>query len=444
MGKYFIKTYGCQMNKADSERIAFLLKSLGFEETKDREKANLVIINMCSVRQSAVDRVYGLINELKKKKKKQIIFLTGCILIEDKKKLEKKVEEILDIRELSLWPKTIKQYFPKIKERKINLPFKNYLSLPPLRKNKFLAYLPIMNGCNNFCSYCVVPYTRGREKYRPAGEIIAEAKKIIKEEYKEIVLLGQNVNSWKGNNKKGPQTFPQLLEKIASLPGNFWLNFLTSHPKDMSNELIEVMAKSKKCVPYVHLPVQSGNNEILKKMKRNYTVEHYQKLIEKIRKNFKKYRQGLEKYPTISTDIIVGFPGETKKQFQDTIKLFKKIKFDMAYIARYSPRPGTTAFYLKDNISLIEKKRREKILTEILKKSALENNKKYLNQVIEVLVENQRPSRNKKTTFEYLGKTKSQKTVTFEAKEKDLIGKWIKIKITQVNPWGLKGEIVKS
>ena len=323
--KYWIITYGCQMNKSDSERIASILKKQGYLPALKEAEADLILINVCSVRQSAVNRVYAKVNKYFKKKK---IILTGCVLKEDKNKLKNKVSEF---------------WHPDY-----------YFECLPIHQSKFQAFLPIMTGCNNFCAYCVVPYTRGREKSRPAKEIIREIKSLVKKDYKEVILLGQNVNSYKDKNVN----FPKLLKKINNIKGNFKINFITSHPKDMSDELIETMAKCQKLIKEIHLPVQSGDNEILKKMNRHYTASHYKKLIKKIKQKI----PGIK----ISTDIIVGFPGETKKQFQNTVKLAKEIKFEKAYVSKYSPRPGTLAFKLKDNVSPQEKKTRWQILEKLI------------------------------------------------------------------------------
>lgn len=317
------------MNINDGERIANVLESHGHSPIPKENEADLVVINVCSVRQSAVDRVSGKIKNLRKGNPKAKIILTGCVLKNDRKKFKEKVDEIWDIAGF-------------------DLKAKHCASLS--------AYVPIMTGCNNFCTYCVVPYTRGKEKSRPAEEIICEAKILVKKGCKEITLLGQNVNSYRSGNID----FSKLLKKINDLPGNFQIKFLTSHPKDMSDELINVIAGCQKIAKEIHLPIQSGDNIVLKKMNRNYTVSHYKKLVKKIR--------GIVPEIKISTDVIVAFPGETKKQFENTVKLFKEIRFDMAYIAKYSPRSGTTAFYLKDNVLIREKKRRYNILNEVFKK----------------------------------------------------------------------------
>ncbi|MGB2762736.1 MAG: MiaB/RimO family radical SAM methylthiotransferase, partial [Minisyncoccales bacterium] len=283
--------------------------------------------------------------------------------------------------------------------------------MKPKYTTKFSAYVPIIIGCNNFCSYCVVPYTRGPEISRPAGDIIKEVKSSVKQGYKEIWLLGENVNSYKNPKHQIPINFANLLRMINDIPGDFWIRFTSSHPKDFSDELIKTIVKSKKITPYISLPIQSGDNEILKKMNRPYTVRDYKNLVKKIR----------EKIPnvTLSTDIIVGFPGETKKQFKNTIKLFKEIKFDMVYISQYSPRSGTIAYKMKDTVSHQEKEKRDKVLTEVLKKTALKNNKKYIGKIVEVLPASP-DSRASRGGPEYerkgwiIGKTREYKTIKFQ------------------------------
>ena len=328
--KYHIITFGCQMNKADSEKIAAVLENKGYKAASKINEADLIVVNMCSVRQSAVDRVYGVLEKLKSQKLEVKTILTGCILKKDKKKFAKLFDEIIDVKDLI---KNIKSKY----------------------SNNSSASIPIMTGCNNFCSYCVVPYTRGEEISRPLKEITCEVEGLIKRGIKEIWLLGQNVNSYKYG-------FSELLRAINKIPGKFWIRFTSSHPKDFSDDLIEAMTECKKVAKYLNLPVQSGDDKILKKMNRPYTVKQYKNLVKRIRK----------KIPDInlSTDVIVGFPGETKKQFENTVKLFKEIKYDIAYINKYSPRSSTVAAKLKDNVSPKEKKRREKILEKTLKQKS--------------------------------------------------------------------------
>jgi tRNA-2-methylthio-N6-dimethylallyladenosine synthase len=324
---------------------------------------------MCSVRQSAVDRVHGLVQKIyphtKRAQnligangasarygvgvKKPITILTGCILEKDKKKIINSFDYIIDI-------KNIPALFEILKQQVSQDPPNNYLSIIPKYSSKSSALVPIMTGCNNFCSYCVVPYVRGREISRPAKEIICEIKNLVKNKYKEIWLLGQNVNSY----KDGKINFPKLLKMVNDIPGNFTLCFTTSHPKDFSDDLIKTMKNCQKLSKRLNLPIQSGDDQILKKMNRPYTVSQYKTMVKKIRKAVPDI--------SLSTDIIVGFPGETKKQFQNTVKTLKKIGFDMAFINKYSPRAGTTASKMKDNVPWQEKKRREKILIELINK----------------------------------------------------------------------------
>lgn len=440
------------MNKSDSERVALLLESIGYQSTSNLNEADLILVNMCSVRQSAVDRVYGLFPKFKKLKTKNKhlnTILTGCILKQDKKILKNGFDLILDIKNLSKWPNYLNKITTdrSLLEKNGNSPLINPL-IKPKHKAGLSAFIPVSNGCNNFCSYCVIPFTRGREICRNHQEILKETKDAVKKEVnpisgttynnaKEIWLLGQNVNSYQ-SPAKTKVNFPALLKMINDIPGNFWIRFTTPHPLDFSDELINVMADCDKVTEYLNLPLQSGDNEILKKMNRPYTAEQYRKLVEKIREKIPKI--------TLSTDVIVGFPSETKKQFENTAKLFKEIEFDMAYISRYSQRPGTKAIKIKDDITRQEKERRWKILTDILKKTSLKKNKKYINRIVDVLPEYQ-------TKDYFLGKTREYKTINVqipkskfqinsEVQNLKLIGKFIKVRVTGALPWGLKGELL--
>lgn len=341
--KYHVIVFGCQMNTSDAERVAAVLESAKYKPTSKVDEADLICVVMCSVRQSSVDRVHFLAHKfgkLRQENPKLKTILTGCVLKKDRKIFEKNFDFVLDI----------KDFFKKIKKNK------NYLNVTPRYYSKSIAYVPIMTGCNNFCSYCVVPYTREREISRPAKEIINEIKKLAKKKYKEIWLLGQNVNSY----KDGKINFARLLKMVNDIPGNFVLNFTSSHPKDFLDELIETMAKCQKLSKRLNLPIQSGDDKILRKMNRPYTVAQYKNLVKKIR----------EAIPDISlsTDVIVGFPGETKKQFENTIETFQEIGFDLAFINKYSPRAGTAAAKMKDDVPWPEKKRREKILIDLVNK----------------------------------------------------------------------------
>ncbi|MEA2064750.1 MAG: tRNA (N6-isopentenyl adenosine(37)-C2)-methylthiotransferase MiaB [Patescibacteria group bacterium] len=368
MLKYFIKTYGCQMNESDSERITAVLENIGHKKTDDFKKADLIIFNMCAVRQTAVDRVYGQlknIGKLKAKNKNLKIFLTGCILDCDKKKLAEKADLIFDIRNLNKITDSKFKITNKFKIQKLKIKNYDYLKIKPKYKHKKSAFVPIMTGCNNFCSYCAVPYTRDKEYSRPVKDILNEVKNLVKNGCEKITLLGQNVNSYRmsdvGCQMSEILNFSDLLKMINNIKGDFKIDFLTSHPKDMNNELIEIISKCGKISKNLHLPFQSGSNAILKKMNRGYTRQNYLNLVKKIKTTIPEIK--------FSTDVIVGFPGETKKQFEKTVNMVKKVNFDLIYINKYSSRKGTLAEKLyKDNIPLKEKKRRWKIIDNFNKK----------------------------------------------------------------------------
>ena len=422
------------MNQSDSERIITVLEDLGYKKVEDINSANLVILNTCSVRASAESRVLGLIRNIKKAKKRVKIGITGCMIHIRPDKLEKAGSDyIFDIKDLLKLPEILKiNPYRQVSSpsQQISNPSQqqtaSYFKINSQHSSKHHAYIPIMTGCNNFCTYCVVPYARAREKSRPSEEIIKEVKELVKNGYKAFTLLGQNVNSY-GNDIENEIKFPKLLYKIAEIPGNFWIWFVTSHPKDMSNELIKVIKSKSKICNYIHLPVQAGSNKVLKNMNRKYTREDYLKLVRKIKNNIKDV--------SLSTDIIVGFPGETRQDFQDTVDIFKKAKFDMAYIARYSPRPKTAAFKLKDSVSNLEKKRRDKALVKLLENNALQFNKKLVGKTLEVFIEN------KIKDNIYIGKTKTSKTVKIKSSKpaSQIIGKILKAEIKEADNFGLKG-----
>ena len=490
MKTYHIITIGCQMNKSDSERVAGYLENLGYKWSDNKYQADLVAVNTCGVRQSAEDRAYGIIPRIKKANPKVKIILTGCL--SERKDVQRRLKDkvdlwlpIVDLPKLSNFINFINPCYTSpltpllpalsdgVKIRREELKGggeSDYLNLQPKYSSAFSAFVPIGNGCDNFCAYCVVPRARGREVYRPAEDILSEVENLVKKGYKEIILIAQNVNSYKveskkfkvKNNEKFGINFTQLLKLVNNIQGDFWIRFATSHPKDMSDELIKIVAKCDKICEHVHLPAQSGDNEILKKMNRNYTIEHYKKLISRIkclalalsllrRGSRSGAKTGEEPPVAITTDIIVGFPGETKRQFNNTVKLFKEVKFDMAYISQYSQRPGTAAEKLNDDVPKEEKKRREQELMAVLRKTALENNKKYVGKVVSVLVE----GRNKRG--EWYGKTRTGKNVKITDNRParlpcstrrawrqitDLVGEFMKVKINKVRDFGLEGELV--
>lgn len=434
------------MNKSDSERIGSVFEKMGYKLAPKENGADLIVINMCSVRQSAVDRVYGLSPKFMSLKKENPVLktiLTGCVLKKDFKTFKDFFDFILPIKTLEYWPEILKRENYSLHFNQRNPEFNekfaaNYFKILPKHSQGFSAFMPISAGCNNSCAYCVVPYTRGPLICRPHQDILNNTKDSIEKGAKEVWFLGQNVNDYK-SPADASIDFPKLLKMANDIPKNFWIRFTSPNPKDFCQELISVMAESKKITEHLNLPLQSGDNEILKNMNRPYTAEQYKGLVEKIR----------QKMPDValSTDVIVGFPGETKEQFQNTVKLFKEIKFDMAYIAQYSPRPGTQAAEMENDVSRVEKEKRWKTLTQILEKTALEKNKEYIGKEVQVLVNEQ------KDGFLY-GKTRTYKTVKFSSfakassgkqntrykiQDTNLAGQFVNVKITDALPWGLKG-----
>jgi len=361
---YHIVTFGCQMNKADSERIAGYFQKKGYKKAEEYKDADVVIINSCSVRQTAEDRVLGLVNNISKLSPKPKIILTGCMLrytIYQLKRMLPDVNSFVPIEKLIKGAKPI---------REGNMP----CYLKGRKKSRKHAWVPIMRGCDNFCTYCVVPYSRGREKSRPIEEIYNEIKCLVEKGYQEITLLGQNVNSYHNNSelkienleliktidklkKEYKNNFAVLLALIHSIKELKKIHFITSNPHDMTDGIIQAISLPK-IDRYLHLAVQSGDDEILKKMNRKYNSTEFLNLINKIREKISDVE--------IGTDIIVGFPGETKKQFQNTVKLCQKVNFCKAYISKYSPRSGTPAYKMEDNVSHKEKKRRWKILNSLI------------------------------------------------------------------------------
>ncbi len=346
MEKYFIKTFGCLANESDSERIASFFERRGFKSSI-LEKADIVVVNTCSVRESAENRVFGFVNNLIKKDFKGEIIITGCMVGSTKGERKR----------FSL--KQLKNKFPDVCEFKTISEFFSFEENTPKRKKKDFALIPIMEGCNNFCSYCVVPYARGKEVSRDFDEIICEIEALSKNGYKEIMLLGQNVNSYGKDLESKDISFANLLKRLDKIKGLEKISFMTSNPWDLTDDIIEAFSFDK-IDKYLHLAVQSGSDEVLRRMNRKYTSEDYLKLISKIRKRVPKME--------IGTDVIVGFPGETEEQFEETVNLVKKANFAKAYISRYSPRPGTVASSLKDNVSPTEKRRRWKLLDDLVNK----------------------------------------------------------------------------
>lgn len=421
------------MNKNDSERIAGLLDFLGYKKTERPTSADVIILNTCSVRQSAEDRVYGLLNnwqEYRKKKKNLIIAVTGCMPGRDKDgKLKQKLKGVdlwFGIDELPMLPKWLGELDY---DRR-----KDYLSIAPFRKNSTQAFVTIQTGCNNFCSYCVVPYARGRERNRPVKDILAEVRQLAKQGCLEITLLGQVVNHFTApdsenfninNFFKNKDDFAALLWELNQIKKINRIHFTAPDPQYFNDVQIKALQFSKQ-VNYLHLPAQSGDNDILKKMNRKYTREQYIDLIKKIR--------AVKPDIALGTDLIVGFCGETEEQFQNTLDFYKQCDFDIAYTAIYSERSNTAAAKaFKDDVLRAEKKRRWQALQSLMEEITFHKNQKYSGRTVEVLVENYESKI-------CSGTSREMKLVQFFGKP-NLIGKIVKVKIIQPDLWVLKGEL---
>lgn len=438
--KYHIITFGCQMNKSDSERVRSVLEKIGFSETNDEKEADFILINTCSVRQTAEDRVYGkMVNFVKYKKNKPnlILGVTGCMPGRDKdEKLRKKLSmvdlffPIDDIPQLSKW---MSEIHPEVKEV-IDID-NDYLSLQPEYTSEFQAFVPIQTGCNQFCTYCTVPYSRGQERYRPVAEILSEIEKLNEKKYKEVTLLGQAVNSYHpkdqdnfSRNNPYQDNFAALLWEINQFTNIERIHYTAPHPNFMNDEIVDALTLPKH-LNYLHLPVQSGSNKILQTMNRKYAREDYLAVIDKIKK----------KVPGIAlgTDIIVGFCGETEKDFQDTVDLYKDVEFDISYTAIYSPRSGTAAYkIMQDNLSRQEKKKRWWTLQKLMEEITWEKNQYYKNKVVSVLVE-------KCEQNMCSGNSGEMKVVKFIG-DSHMIGQIVRVKINRAEEWVLHGEIVKD
>ncbi len=428
---YQIITFGCQMNQADSERLSFYLEKNNLVRVADKFKADILIITTCGIRQSAEDRVYSLVHQVKKKHPQALVVITGCL--SERKDVQSRIRDKVDLWLPITAMTSLLERIENLSAAKTEeyLDTKDYLSVVPKHESTFSAYIPIGNGCNNFCSYCVVPYARGREKYRSARQIISEVKQLVKKGYKEVVLIAQNVNSY----HSGAVDFTGLLAKINDIPGDFWIRFVSSHPKDISPKLIEALGKLPKVCEHVHFALQAGDDEVLRRMNRQYTAQHFQTLVQKIRTAVKKYKPELP--VAITTDVIVGFPGETTKQFLATAKVFRAVKFDMAYISQYSPRYGTVSYQMTDDVARLEKKRRENVLAKILSQTARANNQYYLKKTVTVLVEG------KNRQGEWYGKTRTYKLVRIVgAPANDLLGSFVLVKINKARDLALEGKII--
>lgn len=437
LGKtYYIKTYGCQMNVHDSENIKAILEEMSFKEADDMEKADLILLNTCAIRENAHNKVFGMIGRLKHMKENRPNIITGvcgCMAQE-----EVVVNEILDkysfldlvfgthnIHEL---PEILNKamHNKKIEVEVYSCEGDIIEDIPVKRDSKYKAFVNIMYGCDKFCTYCIVPYTRGKQRSRRFGDIIREVKSLKDAGYKEVTLLGQNVNAY-GKDLNLEYDMSDLLEEVAKT-GIERVRFVTSHPWDFTDKMIEVIGKYPNIMPYIHLPLQSGSDRILKLMGRRYTKESYLELFNKIKK--------IVPNASITTDIIVGFPGETEEDFEETLDVVNVCRYDSAFTFIFSPREGTPAAKMKDDTPLDVKEDRLHKLNELVNKYAKEANDKYLGKVVPVLLENV----SEKDSNMLAGYTDTMKLVNVKA-SKDMLGKIVDVKITDVKTWSMDGEI---
>lgn len=429
-------TYGCQMNFSDAERMTGELARIGYEETEDMNEADLIMINTCAVRETAEDKVYGKIGEIKGLKRQNpnlILGITGCMAQKEGEKLIKRaphIDFVLGTNKIQRVVATV-QALENEEARHIVDTAINEAEMPEdmaiNRKTALSAWIPIMYGCNNFCTYCIVPYVRGRERSRLPEDIIAEIKEVVAQGFKEVTLLGQNVNSYGKDHKKA--TFAELLAMVDDIEGIERVRYMTSHPKDLSDEVIEVIKNSKHICTHFHLPVQYGSDNMLKRMNRVYTVAKYKETVRKIR----------EAIPdcSLTTDLIVGFPGETEEEFQQLMEFIAEIRYDAAYTFIYSKRSGTPAAEMPDQIDDECKHQRLNRLMELQNKISLEINQSLEGKIMEVMVEG--PSQNNEAVWS--GRTSSNKLVLWNHGE-EKIGDLINVRITQPQTWVLKGERV--
>lgn len=432
--KYFITTMGCQLNENDSEKIAGIAEKMGYEKTNKIEDADLVIYNTCCVRENAEEKLFGKLGELKKQKQEKgtIIAIGGCMMQEEH--VLEKIKQSYNYTDIVFGTHTLHRFeadLRKVLDEKrkvrdvIDIDGEVIEDLPIKRNDKYKASITIMYGCNNFCTYCIVPYVRGRERSREPEKILEEARNLEKEGYKEITLLGQNVNSYNGGNG---YTFANLLNDVCKIDGIEIVRFISPHPKDFTDDVIDAIANNPKVARVIHFPLQSGSTSVLKKMNRKYTKEQFLERAQKIK----------DRIPNVvlSTDIIVGFPGETEEDFEDTLDVVDKVNFEQVYMFIYSRRIGTVADKMENQIPEEIKHQRFDRLKELYDSRVSKNNEKYIGTKQKLLVDGY--SKNDKSML--TGRTDTNKVVVFKGSE-ELIGQILEVRITEEHKWYLKGEI---
>ena len=429
---FYIHTFGCQMNNNDSEHIAGILNSCGANPSDSLEKSDLIVINTCAVREKSEEKLYSLLGRLNsirgKKEKKFAIGVVGCVAQLHRSKLLEKMPHIdFILGPDNYWqiPEIIPKHFEeKIISTKWSKDWHEIPSAQTLRTSRVSAFVTIMEGCNNFCTYCVVPYTRGREKCRPAAHILAEIQELAHKGYKEIQLLGQNVNSYiEPNSQMG---FVELLRQVNTVEGIDWIRFITSHPKDFSTDIAKAMKESERVCHQLHLPVQSGSSSVLHRMNRGYTRKEYQKIIHDLRR--------LMPDICLSTDIIVGFPGESDTDFQETMSLLEEVRYTNIFSFRYSPRPLTKAENITDDVPFAVKKERLIAVQGLQKNIQIKTNQSLIGSTIKVLC----TGRSRKDQKIYSGRNDGYQVINFSSK-KDVVNQFVSVHITSSGPYSLRG-----
>ncbi len=440
--KYHLVTLGCQMNISDSERVRAVLERMGYVHTENEGEANLLGMLACSVRQKPIDKVYNKIAQWNRWKDQRnlITFISGCILPADKEKFLKLFDIIFQMSELSQFPDMIRSYgvtnAASLQPKPV-MPQNEHIvdlwQIKPKYQSTYEAFVPIQNGCDKFCTFCAVPYTRGREVSRPSGDILAEIRHLVNQGYKSITLLGQNVNSY-GLDKEGEEiTFSELLRVIGeygkSSGEEFWVYFTSPHPQDMGREVIEMIAEYDCLAKQIHLPMQSGDEKVLIKMNRRHSMDKYRKIVSDIRK--------LIPRATLFTDVIVGFTGEGDTEFQNTVKAMNEFRFNMAYIAMYSPRSGAASYRWQDEVSQEVKKERYHQLSEVMKIHTRDYNRQMIGKTFRVLIN----GTDRKTGFS-TGLTEGKLSVRLDHAMPELMGKIVDVKITSAADFSLSGELM--
>ena len=435
---YHITTYGCQMNEHDSETIAGMLEERGYVAALERDEADIVIFNTCSIRENADNRFIGTLGQQKKRKERDrdyLLCVCGCMMqqqhiVDTIKKTYPWVDVVFGTHNIHQFPELLEARLAK-KKKQINVWEENgeiVEGLPAKRLFKHKGFVNIMYGCNNFCTYCIVPYTRGRERSRKPEDIVREVRGLVADGVVEITLLGQNVNSYKGDENTD---FTDLIYMLAEIDGLERIRFMTSHPKDLSDKLIQAFADCDKLCKFIHLPVQCGSSKVLKRMNRKYDREGYLELVRKLRAAVPDI--------AISTDIIVGFPGDTEEDFEETMSLVAEVEYDSAFTFMYSIRKGTPAEKYEDQVPEEVKHRRFNRLVDLVNEISAKKNTVYPGRVMKVLVDGY--SRN--TAMSYSGRTDEFKLVNFEASD-DMVGKFVDVKITESKTFSLEGEVVRG